>query len=187
MQQKIFTFPLQSSQVCASFIVGSGGMLPRKIVEFCTSPIAGYAQIYYKNHSSVSSNSEGRNFTIVSTSDGQNSRVPSTRVLMREKYSGEREITSKCATEPKQMREEDQEIYNGEGGAERKIPRIRSETNQYCGWYPGDLTEDWWMNWVRSLAKWLPNGLYRQCRKKSRCMQQDWWDLFASVGSDHYI
>ena len=131
MQQKIFTFPLRSSQVCASFIVGSGGMLPRKIFEFCTSPIAGYALIYYKNHSSVSSNSEGRDFTIVSTSDGQNSRVPSTRVLMREKYLCEREITSKCATEPKQMREEDHEIYNGEGGAERKIPRIRSETNQY--------------------------------------------------------
>ena len=44
-------------------------MLPWKIFEFCTSRIAENALIY-KFSASV-----GRNFTIISISDGQNSRV----------------------------------------------------------------------------------------------------------------
>ena len=44
-------------------------MLPWKIFEFCTSRIAENALIY------KFSASEGRNFTIISISDGQNSRV----------------------------------------------------------------------------------------------------------------
>ena len=55
---------------------------------------------------------------------------PGTGVLERTYRTEERKKeknkqTNRC--------EEDQEIYNGEGEAERKIPRIRSETNQYCG------------------------------------------------------